>query len=182
MAVAHAFVRARAADRRVLALPYATILVAEAASLATMAVGFYPHLPYAYELGWAGVASMLVMQLYSVRRRVRCLARFGSLHAWLEAHIFLGVQGFIFVAYHAASISSSASLAALDLALVAIVVATGIIGRYLYGRIARAAHHSRALAIAERWFARWTLFHRPLAVLLLGITILHVLAHFAYAV
>ena len=60
-----------------------------------------------------------------------------------------------------------------------------MIGRYLYGLIPRARRTrqgSLALDIAERAFARWIVLHRPLAVLLLAITTLHVLAHFAYAV
>lgn len=189
MAVAHAFMRDRvrrstdrSVDRRVLPLPYATILIAEVAALATIAVAFHPRPPLAYEFGWAGVASMIAMQLYSLRRRVRWLRNAGSLNAWLDAHIFLGFQGYIFVAYHSAGISTAASLAALDLLLVTIVVGTGIVGRYLYNNVARAARHSLAFAIAERWFAYWSLVHRPIAFLLLGITALHVLAHFAYAV
>ncbi len=38
-----------------------------------------------------------------------------------------------------------------------------------------------ALEVADRWFSRWSLLHRPLSMVLLGITALHVLAHFAYA-
>jgi hypothetical protein len=37
------------------------------------------------------------------------------------------------------------------------------------------------LEVADRWFSRWTILHRPLAILLFGITTTHVLAHFAYA-
>jgi len=146
-------------------------------------------------------------------------------------------------------VSPNANLAALNFALVSLVVVSGLTGRYLYGFIprARAGHvlayaelvaslgdtappaalrcecrglgdlvgldlarrrylrelvrdptatpeRQRAtrrsimlasrisgLEVADRWFSRWTLFHRPLAFLLLGITTLHVLAHFAYA-
>lgn len=167
------------------ALPflYITVLIGEVAILATL-VGMFPERPpYTYELGWIGAGSLIAMQLYSVRRRVRVLRNFGSLRAWLDAHIFLGFQGYVFVAYHSVGISLHASLAAINFALVTLVVITGVIGRYLYGWVARARRDAArsALAVAERWFARWTLLHRPVAILLFSITTLHVLAHFAYA-
>jgi len=228
--------------------PYAILLIGELAVLGTLVAMFHRHPPFTYELGWAGVASMIAMQLYSVRRRVRALRSFGSLQAWLDAHAFLGFQGFAFVAYHSVGITAHASLAAFNFALVAIIVLTGVIGRYLYSFIPRAraghvlayaeldaalggdalpaalrrecrglidlvrldvtrrrelrelerrriaperAREQRrairiaswisALDVADRWFSRWTLLHRPLAMVLLGITALHVLAHFAYA-
>ena len=69
---------------------------------------------------------MLVMQLYSLRRRVRALREIGTLRGWLDAHIFLGLQGFVLVAYHSIGVSPSASLAALNFGLVTIVVTTGL--------------------------------------------------------
>jgi hypothetical protein len=232
------------------ALPwlYVAILVGETAILVGLAAAFSPQPPLSYELGWAGAGSMLVMQVYSLRRRLRVLARCGSLRAWLDLHVFLGMQGFVFVAYHSIGIATHASLAALNFSLVATVVVAGLFGRYLYGFIPRARngralehrelvgllgdhappaalhrecrglvdlialdlarrnvlravdrdpavanHRGRirrsielasqisGLEVAERWMSRWSLLHRPLAVLLLGITTLHVLAHFAYA-
>jgi hypothetical protein len=192
-----------------------------------------------------------VMQVYSVRRRVRALQNLGALRAWLDLHVFLGLQGFVLVAYHSVGVSPQVTLAAVNFALVATIVATGLFGRYVYRLIPRAragdaiayaelgatvlrgmappaalrrecrgffdlvgldlarrralhrllrdpamtperAHAARrsillasrisALEVADRWCSRWILLHRPLAILLLGITTLHVLAHFAYAV
>jgi hypothetical protein len=238
-------VRVAVEDRPILPRAFTTILIGEIAVLATLVAMFRSHPPLAHELGWAGAGSMIAMQLYSVRRRVRALRNVGSLRAWLDAHIFLGFQGFVLVAYHSVGIAMNANLAAINFGLVAVVVLTGVIGRYLYSFIprARAGHaiayaelsaalgrtalpvelrrecrglfdlvvldvarrralrrlerdpsQARALRrsitlaswistleVADRWFSRWTLLHRPLAILLLGITTLHVLAHFAYA-
>ncbi len=213
---------------------YVAILLVEITVLATLAIDMRPYPPMTYELGWVGAGSMIAMQIYSVRRRVRALRNFGSLRAWLDLHVFLGLQGFVLVAYHSIGITVNANLAAINFGLVALVVTTGLIGRYLYSFIPRAraghaialselghddvprrecrglvdlvrldlqrrkllrdpsltpalrrsitlASRISALEVADRWFARWTLLHRPLSVLLLGITILHVLAHFAYA-
>jgi len=180
-------------QRTALAWPYIALLLGEIAVLGRLVALSHGRPPMTYELGWAGCGSMLLMQVYSIRRRVRALRALGSLHAWLDLHVFLGLQGLVFVAYHSVGISAHASLAAINFSLVAIVVGTGIIGRYLYCLIpharARATRGSIALAsrrialdLAERGLSRWTLLHRPLAFLLLAITTLHVLAHFAYAV
>jgi hypothetical protein len=231
-------------ERSVLPWPYLAILLVEIFALGGLAAASHGRPPLTYEMGWLGCGSMLVMQLYSVRRRVRALRHLGALRSWLDAHIFLGLQGFVLVAYHSIGASPSASLAAINFALVAVVVTTGLIGRYLYSLLPRArasdvlayaelgpsaiaplpecrglcdligldlerrrvlrelrrdpslpADRARelgrsitlalrisALEVAERWFSRWTLLHRPLALLLLATTTLHVLAHFAYAV
>ena|SRR5438477_1740601 len=228
-------------ERSVLPRPYIAILLVEISVLGGLAAASHGRPPLTYQMGWLGCGSMLVMQLYSVRRRVRALRRLGALRSWLDAHIFLGLQGFVLVAYHSIGASPSASLAAINFALVAIVVAAGVVGRYLYSLLprarasdarayaalgrwaplpecrglceligldlerrrrlralrrdrslapdrARALRRSIALAsriavleVAERWFSRWTLLHRPLALLLLATTTLHILAHFAYA-
>ena len=233
-------------ERPVLPWPYVAILFGEISVLSLVAAT-RSRPPMTYELGWLGCGSMLVMQLYSLRRRLRILRNAGSLRSWLDAHIFLGLQGFVLVAYHSIGASPRASLAMINFALVAIVVTTGAIGRYLYSLLPRArasdarayaalgtmpfhrlapdracrglwdlvaldlerrrvlrgllrdpamtpararqarrsfalASRISALEVAERWFSRWTLLHRPLAVLLLATTALHVLAHFAYAV
>lgn len=227
---------------------YIAVLGAEVSLLGGIVV-FSSHAPpFTYPLGWAGVVSMLVMQLYSLRRRVPALRRLGALQLWLDAHIFLGLQGFVLVGYHSIGVSPNPSLAAINFALVSTVIVSGLVGRYLYGFIPRARYgaaieHASLLAalesrtvpalldrpcrsladllrierarrrelriiangamgaserriseraitlaariagldVAERWFSRWTLFHRPLAYLLLGVTVLHILAHYAYA-
>ena len=173
-----------------LALPYVTLLIGELAVLGTLVAMSPHHPPRSYEAGWAGAASMIVMQVYSLRRRLPALRNVGPLRAWLDAHIFLGVQGYLLIAYHSVGITANASLAALNFALVTVVVITGIAGRYLYGYIAyarlaasveRDSRWRTALELADRWLARWSIVHRPLAVVLLGITTLHVLAHYAYA-
>lgn len=179
--------------------PCVAILLAEVVVLGGLAAAARARPPLTYEAGWLGAGSMLVMQLYSVRRRLRALRHLGSLRGWLDAHVFLGLQGFVLTAYHSAGVSPRPTLAAINFALVAIVVATGVVGRYLYSLLARAraaelaAHAGRgerpraiavriaALDLAERGFARWTLLHRPLALVLAAATALHVLAHFAYA-
>src|SRR4051794_7591963 len=97
-------------ERAVLPWPYVAVLLAEVTVLGTLVALLGRALPLTYELGWAGVASMLAMQIYSLRRRVRALRHWGALRTWLDLHIFLGLQGFVFVAYHSVGISVGANL------------------------------------------------------------------------
>jgi hypothetical protein len=174
--------------RAALPWPYIAILLGEIFVLGRLVAASHGRPPMTYEMGWTGGGSMLVMQLYSIRRRIRALRDLGSLRAWLDLHVFLGFQGFVLVAYHSVGLSPRPSLAAINFALVALVVATGVFGRYLYRLIPRARHAvtgaagRSALELADQVCARWIVLHRPVAVLLLAITALHVLAHFAYAV
>jgi hypothetical protein len=172
-------------QRAALAWPYVAILLGEIAVLGRWIASSHGPPPLVREMGWAGCASMLAMQVYSLRRRIRALQALGALHAWLDLHVFLGLQGLVLVAYHGAGLWRRTGLATIDFALVAIIVVSGAVGRYLYRRIprarARAAQRSAVLDLAERWLSRWIVLHRPLSLLLLALTTLHVLAHFAYA-
>ena len=157
-------------ERGGLALPYVLLLVVEVAVLGTLVAMFGADAPARYELGYAAAASFVVMQLYSVVRRVRRVRERASLDAWLELHVFLGLQGFVFVIYHAIGIAPRMDLANTDAAVVLALVVTGMIGRSLFRHVA-----------SLRTEAIWSFLHRPLAFLLAALTSLHVLAHFAYA-
>ncbi len=53
-----------------------------------------------HKLGIAGSSMMVLMLLYSVRKRVGLLRRAGPLRLWLDGHIFLGVFGPLLVVLH----------------------------------------------------------------------------------
>lgn len=137
-------------SRRLLPWPYVAILLAETLILTTLLVIHRSRgdLPLAREMGWMGAGSMVAMQVYSLRKRVRLFARLGPIRAWLEFHIFAGLQGALMIAYHSAGISRIATLAGADLALMMIVVASGFYGRYLFAMLPRAASGTR-LTLAE---------------------------------
>jgi hypothetical protein len=151
-------------------LLYSGALVAELAVLGTLVALDGLHAPHRYHAGYAAVGSFVAMQLYTVRRRIPALRSLGSLEAWLDFHVFLGLQGLILVAYHAIGLAARLDLANADAAVVLALVVTGMIGRYLFRYLARA-----------RTEAIWSLLHRPLTLVLVALTTLHVLAHFAYS-
>lgn len=87
-----------------------------------------------YALGIVGGSLMLVLLLYSVRKRVRFLARLGETRHWFRAHMILGVVGPILILYHCNfELGDLNSKVALYCTL--LVAGSGLLGRYLYAGI-----------------------------------------------
>lgn len=99
-----------------------------------------------HKLGLAGSSMMLLMLLYSVRKRVAALRRLGPLGRWLDAHIFLGVFGPLLVVLHSGF--KVQGLVALSFWSMIVVASSGVLGRYLYLQIPR-TRAGEALALAE---------------------------------
>lgn len=91
--------------------------------------------------GYIGTAAMLASVLYTLRTRFERFKNWGSQTGWLSAHLWLGFVGATLVTYHAAfKLDRWASIACY---LMWIVIITGAVGRYVFGRV-----HS-ALGLAE---------------------------------
>ena len=101
-----------------------------------------------HKLGVIGSSMMVLMLLYSVRKRVGALRRLGPLGRWLDVHIYLGVFGPLLVILH--SSFKVQGLVALSFWSMVIVASSGVLGRYLYLQIPRTrAGEERALAELE---------------------------------
>jgi hypothetical protein len=85
--------------------------------------------------GIIALAFFLVLWLYPVRKRFRSLAWAGSISRWLEVHIQLAIPLPLLVAVHAGW--RFEGLIGLGFWAMALVWASGIVGRYLYVRIPR---------------------------------------------
>ncbi len=104
-----------------------------------------PHHPFFWELkpggtyghrfGIIGSALMIVMLLYSVRKRAKPLRRAGAVGIWLDFHIFCGIVGPLFVILH--SSFKVQGLVALSFWSMIAVALSGVLGRYLYRQIPR---------------------------------------------
>lgn len=82
--------------------------------------------------GYGVIGTLLILTnlLYLVRRRVARL-RLGALTTWLDVHVFTGLLGGVFALFHSAfQARSGAALTTLGSLLV--VIATGLVGRYLF--------------------------------------------------
>jgi hypothetical protein len=97
-------------------------------------------------LGVVGSSMMVVMLLYSLRKRVGWLRRAGPLSRWLDVHIYLGVVGPLLVILHSAF--KVGGLVALSFWSMILVATSGLLGRYLYLQIPR-TRAGEALALAE---------------------------------
>jgi len=100
-----------------------------------------------YALGMAGGVPMLLLLLYSLRKRFRFMRRLGATRYWFRIHMMLGIIGPVLILYHCNfRVGSLNSKVALYCTL--LVAASGVVGRYLYARI----HHGlygRKASLAE---------------------------------
>ncbi|MBI1912574.1 MAG: hypothetical protein HYS21_11315 [Deltaproteobacteria bacterium] len=105
--------------------------------------GYLKPYPILYEpskgiwhpIGWVGSGMMVVMMLYSVRKRFSFLNSFGSMRNWLHAHMFLGIVGPVLVTLH--TTFKFHGLIATSFYCMIVTMVFGIIGRYIYVQIPR---------------------------------------------
>ena len=89
-----------------------------------------------HKLGYAGSGALLLLLIYSVRKRSKFMKGKGALSLWLKFHIFLGVAGPILITFHSAfKLRGIVGVSYWSMILVAF---SGLVGRYLYAQIPRA--------------------------------------------
>jgi hypothetical protein len=86
-------------------------------------------------LGITGGVLLLLMYLYPLRKRWRWLSTKGKTKHWLDYHILMGWVGPVLITFHS-SFKTSGVAGVAYWSMIA-VVASGVVGRYLYGRIPR---------------------------------------------
>ncbi len=105
--------------------------------------GYLKSYPIIYEpnkgiwhpLGWLGSGMMVVMMLYSVRKRLTLLSSLGSMRKWLSAHMFLGIMGPLLVTLH--TTFKFHGIIATSFWCMIVTMVFGILGRYIYVQIPR---------------------------------------------
>lgn len=101
--------------------------------------------PIGHWLGVIGAGLMLCTEtVYSLRKRARWLGWAGPLRYWLAFHIFTGLVGPFMVLLHTAF--EFRGFAGFTLALTALVVLSGFLGRYFYTAIPRSLAGAEATA------------------------------------
>lgn len=86
-------------------------------------------------LGILGSAMILLLLVYSLRKRLKFMQRWGRLGTWLRYHIFLGVAGPVLITLHTSF--KIDGLVAVSYWSMAAVALSGVFGRYLYQQIPR---------------------------------------------
>jgi thioredoxin reductase/NAD-dependent dihydropyrimidine dehydrogenase PreA subunit len=109
--------------------------------------------PWGHGVGIAATLFMLSNFLYAARKRWKRLAALGKIGGWLDFHVFVGLMSPLVIAFHAA-FQSNNLLATGTAGALAIVVATGVVGRFIYGVVpsdgGKAVELSDLLARFER--------------------------------
>ncbi len=96
---------------------------------------YTPRSPVGFNLGVAGSLLMLLALVgYPLRKHARWLQRLGALKHWFRVHMLLGIVGPTLVLFHSTFHVRSLN-AAVALGSMLLVVASGLIGRYLYTQI-----------------------------------------------
>ena len=96
---------------------------------------FKPGGSYGHGYGVIGSAMMLLMLLYSARKRIDFFKRFGPITHWLDIHIYLGIWGPLLIILH--SSFKVHGLIAVSFYSMLAVALSGVLGRYLYLQIPR---------------------------------------------
>lgn len=92
-----------------------------------------PSRDLGHTLGWLGLACMVLLLLYSVRKHARWLRRLGALRHWLSGHILLGLLGPVLITFHSAYMVTG--LVAIAYWSMIVTMLSGIFGRYIYAQI-----------------------------------------------
>ena len=96
-----------------------------------------------YALGLVGGLLMLGLLLYPLRKRIRFMHSWGALKYWFRFHMIGGIFGPLLVLFHSTFHVGSVN-AAVALLCMLLVVASGVVGRFIYGRIHHGLYGSHA--------------------------------------
>jgi hypothetical protein len=97
-------------------------------------------------LGIIGSSMILLLFLYSARKRGKLGLRFGRMNRWLDVHIWFGIMGPLFITLHTAGKFSG--IVSISYYSMMAVMLSGFVGRYIYMQIPR-DQSGHALSMAE---------------------------------
>jgi hypothetical protein len=93
-----------------------------------------PQRGVGYWLGITGGSMMILLLIYSARKRLSWLRWLGGIPAWFEFHMVLGVVGPVLVLFHS-NFSLGATNSNVALICMLLVAGSGVVGRYIYTRL-----------------------------------------------
>lgn len=93
-----------------------------------------PQRGLGYWLGICGGSMMLLLLLYSARKRASWLRWLGGVPGWFRIHMALGVIGPLLVLFHA-NFRLGATNSNVALICMLLVAGSGVVGRYIYTRM-----------------------------------------------
>ena len=93
-----------------------------------------PQRGLGYWLGIIGGSCMLLLLIYSARKRYAWLRWMGGIPSWFEFHMLMGVVGPILILFHS-NFKLGATNSNVALISMLLVAGSGVIGRYIYTRL-----------------------------------------------
>jgi hypothetical protein len=93
-----------------------------------------PQRGLGYWLGIVGGSMMVLLLIYSARKRAAWLRWLGGIPVWFEIHMMLGVLGPVLVLFHA-NFRLGATNSNVALVCMLVVAGSGVVGRYIYTRL-----------------------------------------------
>lgn len=93
-----------------------------------------PQRGLGYALGITGGSMMLLLLIYSARKRAPWLGWMGGIPAWFQIHMVLGIVGPLLILFHA-NFSLGATNSNVALICMLLVAGSGVVGRYIYTRL-----------------------------------------------
>lgn len=110
-----------------------------------------PAGPWGHGVGIVATLVMMSNFIYAVRKRWSRLKGFSTIRTWLTFHQFVGFMSPLVIGFHAA-FQSKNHLATLTAGSLFIVVATGVVGRFIYGLVPSGDGKGDELAeLSRRW-------------------------------
>ncbi len=142
--------KARGAEKSSYASAVATVAFSVAVLVALAAawgirgeLHIVPETGIGYWLGIAGSLMMLILMLYPLRKARPAMARLGRIASWFKMHMIFGILGPLLVVVHSNFKLKSANATVAMLTMLT-VVASGIIGRYLYSKVHKGLYGKKA--------------------------------------
>jgi hypothetical protein len=100
-----------------------------------------------YWLGITGSLIMLSLLLYPLRKKYPSWQRFGTVAGWFKWHMILGIIGPVLILFHS-GFRISAKNSTVAMCALALVVISGIVGRYLYSKLHIGLYGTKSSALA----------------------------------
>jgi hypothetical protein len=95
---------------------------------------FSPEYGVGYALGIVGGLMMLLLLTYPLRKHLHFMGRMGAVRHWFRIHMLLGIVGPLCILFHC-NFSLGAVNSNIALLCMALMVASGMVGRFIYTRI-----------------------------------------------
>jgi hypothetical protein len=101
-----------------------------------------PESGLGYSLGVVGTALMLLLLLYSARKRFRFMRSLGPIRHWFGPHMLLGILGPVAIFFHS-NFQLGSLNSAVAFSCMVLVAGSGLVGRFIYPKIHRGLFGSR---------------------------------------